>query len=57
MPPSRSVDFVDVACYPQWEKETKGIVYCTIGWTSCSGALVLSADKSFKPYILTAHGI
>ena len=47
---------VDVACYPQWENESKavGLVLLANGSALCSGSLLMSTDISFKPYFLTA---
>ena len=46
----------DVACYPDYEKESRGVgvVLLAGGDALCSGALLMTTDSSFKPYFLTA---
>ena len=52
---SESCD-IDVACRPDFEKESRGVglVLLANGKELCSGALIMSTDMSFKPYFLTA---
>lgn len=47
---------VDVACYPTYENESKGIalVLLSNGEEWCSGSLLMSTNLSFDPYLLTA---
>ena len=46
----------DVACSPTYENESKGIALVMLanGDELCSGALLMSTDLSFNPYLLTA---
>lgn len=45
----------DVACYPDFEKESDavGLAISSDGVNYCSGSLVMSTDFSFKPYFLS----
>ena len=47
---------IDVACYPNYAKESEGValVLLSTGYEWCSGSLLMSADISFVPYFLTA---
>lgn len=47
---------IDVACYPEYEKESGGValVLLSNGEEWCSGSLLMSTDLSFAPYFLTA---
>lgn len=47
---------IDVACYPEHEKESDGValVLLSNGNNLCSGSLLISTDFSFDPYFLTA---
>lgn len=51
---------VDVACYPEYEKESKGVVRIMMGspnginYYYGSGSLLMSTDYLYKPYLLTA---
>ena len=47
---------IDVACYPQYNKESKSVgrVLLSGGTSFCSGSLMMTTDMSFKPYFLTA---
>lgn len=47
---------INVACYPAYEKESKGIalVMLSNGEELCSGSLLMSTNLSFDPYFLTA---
>lgn len=47
---------IDVACYPAYENESKGVALIMLsnGTTMCSGSLLMSTDLSFDPYLLTA---
>ncbi len=47
---------IDVACYPEYEKESNaiGLVLLSSGYEWCSGALLMSTDILYKPYFLTA---
>lgn len=46
----------DVMCYPEWSKEADAVVrlLTNMGTAFCSGSMLMTTDKSFKPYILTA---
>ena len=46
----------DVACFPNWSTESDAVAQILLsdGQTVCSGALIMTADYSFKPYFLTA---
>ena len=46
---------VDVACYPEYEQERKAVamIYTNLGNTF-TGSLIMTTDRSFKSYILTA---
>ena len=46
-----------IACHSDYEVESDavGLILASGGTEICSGALVMSADKSFKPYFLTAY--
>lgn len=46
----------NVACYSQYQQEADGVcmILLSSGSEWCSGALIMSANQSFKPYILTA---
>lgn len=47
---------IDVACYPAYENESKGIALIMLsnGDEWCSGSLLMSTNLSFDPYLLTA---
>lgn len=47
---------IDVACYPEYEKESCGValVLLSNGEDWCSGSLLMSTNLSFDPYFLTA---
>ena len=47
---------IDVACYPEYDEESKGValVLLSNGVEWCSGALLMSTNLSFAPYFLTA---
>ena len=47
---------IDVACFPEYEKESEGValVLLSTGEDLCSGSLLMSTDLSFDPYFLTA---
>ena len=47
---------IDVACYPEHEKESGAIALVLLadGTELCSGSLVMSTDYSFDPYFLSA---
>ncbi len=47
---------VDVACHPEYNKESGGVglVMLSSGYELCSGALLMTTDVSFKSYFLTA---
>ena len=51
-----SPDNIDVACHPEYEKESKavGLILLSSGFELCSGALIMTTDMSFKAYFLTA---
>lgn len=46
----------DVACFSDWNAESKAVALVLLanGTSLCSGALVMSADHSFRPYFLSA---
>ena len=46
----------DIACYSDWSKEANAVALILLanGTSLCSGALVMTADNSFRPYLLTA---
>lgn len=46
----------DVACYSQYQQEADGVCMILLpnGDALCSGALITTADYSFRPYILSA---
>lgn len=46
----------DINCFPAWDVESDavGLILLSNGATLCSGALLMSADQSFRPYFLTA---
>lgn len=48
---------LNIACYPDYEKEADGIgaILTSNGTTLGSGALMMSTDFSFKPYFLTVY--
>ena len=50
---------IDVACYPEFEKESKGVARMLINNFMDSyygtGALLMSTDYQYKPYFLTAY--
>jgi V8-like Glu-specific endopeptidase len=45
-----------VACYPEWNTESKGIglVLLPTGTETCSGALLNNTNQDFRPFFLTA---
>ena len=46
----------DVACFPNWDEESDAVVLVLLssGIEWCTGALIMSANQSFKPYFLSA---
>ena len=46
----------DIACFPEYSIEAKAValVLLSSGVELCSGSLVMTTDKSYKPYFLTA---
>lgn len=44
---------IDVACRPSYLEYSKAIARVLTDSTTCSAALIMSTDYSFKPYILT----
>lgn len=46
----------DINCYPAWdfESDAVGMVLLANGTALCSGALLMTADQSFRPYFLSA---
>lgn len=46
----------DVACFSDWASESKAVALVLLanGTSLCSGALIMSADYSFRPYFLSA---
>ena len=44
----------DVACYPDWETESKGVVRMINGSIACSGSLLNNAGDNLTTYVLTA---
>ena len=53
---------IDIDCYPEYKEESKGVgllLYTSGGYLNAgSGSLLMTTDKSFKPYFLTAfHNI
>lgn len=45
---------LDIACFPNYEKESDGVGYIFGSNYAACGSLVMSTDFSFKPYFLTA---
>lgn len=54
---TRTAYDLNIACYPDYEKEADGIgaILTSNGTTLGSGALMMSTDFSFKPYFLTVY--
>jgi len=54
---TRTTYDLNIACYPDYEKEADGIgaILTSNGTTLGSGALMMSTDFSFKPYFLTVY--
>lgn len=54
---TRTTYDLNIACYPDYEKEADGIgaILTSSGTTLGSGALMMSTDFSFKPYFLTVY--
>lgn len=46
----------NVACFPEWEMESRAVALVLLanGTSLCSGASVMPADYSFRPYFLSA---
>lgn len=54
---TRTTYDLNIACYPDYEKEADGIgaILTSNGTALGSGALMMSTDFSFKPYFLTVY--
>ena len=54
---TRTTYDLNIACYPDYEKEADGIglILSSNGESVGSGALMMSTDFSFKPYFLTVY--
>jgi|GEM_PF-331178 len=47
---------IDINCYSSWDEESDAVALVLLpdGDELCSGSLLMTADKSFKPYFLSA---